>query len=428
MTPRSHGKIRFKFQCPEQLEPRSMLSGHTLALGLGPLQHGHVLEPLVAQVFSHVAKTANELAAAPVLSQPTSTLNVHLGATLSDSNNTGATGSVGFESKTGPGGTHTELVVRTNLGTTALSGTPLQVSIDGTVVGTITPNSAGVGKLVLKTLPTGLTVAADSVVTVADVGTGGTLDLTGTLAPAVGHGHDESQETHLGGTLADLINTTATGTVFFETESEHGTTSNHLVVKVDAGTTALSGTPLQVSVDGTVVGTITPDANGVGKLVLSTLPTGLTVAAGSVVTVADVGTGGTLNLTTTLAVQTDDHGEHGESHRIRLAAALTDLTNTSATASASFKSETEHAAASSRLTVKVNVGTTALSGTPLEVSVDGTVVGTITPKPNGVGKLILKTLPTGVNVTAGSVISVADVGTGGTLNLTGTLATPTKKH
>jgi len=159
-----------------------------------------------------------------------------------------------------------------------------------------------------------------------------------------------------------------------------------------------------VAIDGTVIGTITTDATGSGRLVLSSRPKGpnqaplpanfpASLAAGAKVTIGDNTAGDNL-LSGTLAVPTPGRGEHRgddgdheeDENEINLAANLTGTT--AATATAVFHSETEDGTTKSLFAVKVKGGHT---GDVLAVAVDGVTVGSITIDANGNGSLAFST-------------------------------------
>ena len=238
----------------------------------------------------------------------------------------------------------------------------------------------------------------------------------------------ESGETHLTATLASATaGSTATGSVNFESETEDGSTQTRFSVSVQG---AAASTTLDVAItdaanNKVVVGQITTDASGNGKLVLSseggdsssTLPANFpAVVAGSIVS---VGT----DLSGTLATApAGDHGgcHHGDSgetegSETRLTAALVDATGASPiTGTAKYKSEQEEDG-TTVTSFRVNVqGATA--GETLDVAIDGTSVGTITADSSGKGTLFLssntnnpKATPLPANfptVNAGSVITI----------------------
>lgn len=249
-------------------------------------------------------------------------------------------------------------------------------------------------------------------------------------------------EAHLTATLASGTSA-ATGTVSYESETEHGQTETKLVVKV-AG--AAANTPLDVTVTDlsmpavtTVAGQITTDASGNGTLVLSSdphgsetsLPAGFpTLATGFAVTVG-------ADLTGTLATSTTEgggcHGTGGtsETNETKLTAAITHSA-TGSTLTGSAKYESEQVNGQTVTSFRVNVkGATAAPPVGLDVFIDGVKVGTITPDTSGNGSLYLssdtsntKASPLPANfptVNAGSVVTVGTTATG-------TLAVPVTVH
>jgi hypothetical protein len=107
-------------------------------------------------------------------------------------------------------------------------------------------------------------------------------------------------ETVLKASLSDSAGLNGvTGTARFVSETENGATKSFFSLRVKGAT---AGAMLSVSVDGNPVGTFTVDANGHGKLkVTSGLPA---INAGSVVTVTDTVTNAVI-VTGTLAAVSD---------------------------------------------------------------------------------------------------------------------------
>jgi hypothetical protein len=230
-----------------------------------------------------------------------------LTATLTDPNST-ATGTASFKTYTSGGVTETEFKVNV---TGATSGETLAVSVGDTVVGEITADANGAGSLALSSDPTSdeqqlpanfpTSVAAGTAVTVGP--------LTGTFAQGnSGHhgcgGEDDSNQSRLRAPLTDSVGT-ATGSVYLRTGTSGDNTNTRFVVRVSGAT---DNSSLDVAIDGTVVGQVTTNASGSGKLVLASNPGNneqslpanfpTTIAAGSTVTV------GTLSGT----FETSEHG------------------------------------------------------------------------------------------------------------------------
>lgn len=221
---------------------------------------------------------------------------------------------------------------------------------------------------------------------------------------------------------------TATGAATYSTGTYDGTTVTKFTVSISGATAA---TTYDVSVGGVDVGTITTDANGAGKLVLSSNPTSTeqalpadfpTVTSGTAVTVG--------TLSGSLATPTNTGGGCGGEHGgltdvTRLTASLTD-SSSSGTGTVSYKTGTT-ADGTTVTRFKVTV-TGAAASTTLDVSVGGTVVGQITTDTSGNGSLILSSNPKNSNeqslptnfptsITSGTAVTVG--------TLSGTLGTPT---
>ncbi len=240
-------------------------------------------------------------------------------------------------------------------------------------------------------------------------------------------GSATSNQTVLTAQLTDAT-TGASANVTYKTYTSSGTAETEFKVSL---TGADANSTLDVSVDGTIVGQITTDANGAGTLELSSDPNDsdaqplpadfpTTVAAGSAVTVGTLS--GTL-ATPTFSGGCGGGGEGGgQSEHTRLSTTLTD-TASSATGRAVYSTHTYNGTTTTRFAVRV---TGATADTTLDVAIDGTVVGQITTDSNGAGSLVLSSNPKNSNeqplpadfpttVTAGSTITVG--------TLSGTLAT-----
>jgi hypothetical protein len=141
--------------------------------------------------------------------------------------------------------------------TGAVASSSLDVTVNGTSVGTLTTDASGNGSAKFKN------------VTVADGNTIQVGDLTGTLA-----------KTRLS---ADLSGSTdATGRASVQT------IKNHLFVRIHG---AAANTTYDVSIDGTTVGQITTNGRGSGRLFVS--PTAA-IVAGSTISILDSAAGTTL--------------------------------------------------------------------------------------------------------------------------------------
>ena len=207
-----------------------------------------------------------------------------------------------------------------------------------------------------------------------------------------------------------------TAEVIYKSCTVNGTTNTSLVVKVEG---AAAGSTLDVSLDNVVVGQITVDAGGEGVLSLSSSPKSTQqrplpanfpagVAAGAAISVGTA-TGTLATPTLTPRGEHDGDGCHSHTDSTKLTAQLTDSAS-SATATATYKSEVENGATESSLKIFV---TGAAASSTLDVTIDGKVVGQVTTDANGAGTLKLSsktgTVPT---ITAGSTISVGTTLTG----------------
>jgi len=266
---------------------------------------------------------------------------------------------------------------------------------------------------------------------------------------------DEASETHLFTTLTNSAGVVV-GTASYETEVNGTTTAQKLVIDV-AG--AAANASYNVTVGTTVLGTLTTDANGNGRLILTsssssstagstassncaatgTLPDGFTLAAGATINLASTDT--TVDpLNGTFATASGDiglgngigggvcYGNHGTS--TKLVASLSDAGST--VGKAGFTTITNADGTTTEiLWVRV---TGAGDSSTLDVSIDGTSVGSLTTDSNGNGLLILSSnpqnsnvglLPTGLTITSSSTITVGTsiTGTFGSSSSTGTTST-----
>jgi large repetitive protein len=245
---------------------------------------------------------------------------------------------------------------------------------------------------------------------------------------------DESSETHLFATLTNSSNLVV-GTAFYETEVHGTTTTQELLVNVAGGAANAS---YAVTVGTTSLGTLTTDVNGNGRLYLTltsssttasasaasttkgSLPAGFTLAAGATVGLASTDT--TVDaLNGTFAVAAGDlepgpghdhlgcGGEHGSVSRL-----VAPLTNSGTSAGKAVFTTITQADGTSTQILRVRV-TGAEAGATLDVSIDGTSVGSITTDADGNGNLILSSnphnsnigqLPAGLTITSTSTITV----------------------
>lgn len=282
MNLRKWKRSRVQFSKLEYLEGRSMLSGHALSSGC---------ESAMNDAYVDAASTWSRSSTKAAVSSQSSSQELHLGAALADPNGT-AKGWVSYELETEKGTSKTSFQVQVN---GAQPSTTLDVAIDGVVVGQIATDVNGSGKLSLSSKPKGsqqpLPVDFPATLAAGAIVTAGTT--TGTLAAGEAEHEDggsQSTETHLRASLTDS-NGTATGKVSYESETERGKTKSKMEIEIRG---AVPGSVLDVSVDGTVVGQITVNSKGRGKLVLSgnpksgqaPLPTN--IAAGSIVSVGSL--------------------------------------------------------------------------------------------------------------------------------------------
>jgi hypothetical protein len=272
-----------------------------------------------------------------------------------------------------------------------------------------------------------------------------TFNFTPAASPAnSGSSEDESSETHLFATLTNNSGTVV-GTAAYESETSDTNTTQVLVIRIIGGA---ANATYEVTVGTTDLGALTTDANGNGRLILrsassssssatpasssktvGTLPADFTLAAGATIALASTDT--TVDpLNGMFAASSGDIGLgglggcHGGEHEgdhgnvTRLVAQLTDTSST-ATGKAVFTTIT-HADGTTDQILRVHVRG-ADANASLDVSVDGTSVGSITTDDSGNGQLILSSnphnsnvgqLPSGLNVTSTSTITVGTSITG----------------
>ncbi|MGV3609222.1 MAG: hypothetical protein ACO1RA_22660 [Planctomycetaceae bacterium] len=269
----------------ESLESRSLLSG------IHAMVTPRVVEPHpVAERSAHVVSATSS-------SSSSKSAETHLVANLADASGASTvTATAKFESELKRGVEVRELSVQVK-GATA--GAVLSVSVidaagTSTNVGNITVKADGTGRLQLKAgLPQ---VAAGATISISAAD--GTELAKGTFAvptskPKGGDHQAEHSETHLLATVADP-NSKLTGTVKYESETEHGLVLTELKVQIKGAT---PGAVIDVSVtqDATSssvsLGKITIGADGTGRLKLNSglpaLSTSSTVTFSSVTTAAD---------------------------------------------------------------------------------------------------------------------------------------------
>ena len=291
----------------ERLERRELLcSGMS---GTAGLQAG---PQIAAMAVAHVSKATR--AGTVSNSSNDEASETHLFATLTDANNV-VVGTAAYETEVHGTTTTQELSIK--LAGAAANAT-YSVTSEATILGTLTTDANGNGYLELRTttsatttstsnatakgtLPAGFTLAAGATIDLASTDTS-VAPLNGSFATAAGDigsgdGHDGQDCQGDRGTvtriIAQLSNGTATDgkAVFTTITHADGTIVQILRVRV-AGVDANATLP--VSVDGTPVGSIMTDANGNGRLILSSnpqnsnvgqLPGGLTITSTSTITI-----------------------------------------------------------------------------------------------------------------------------------------------
>jgi hypothetical protein len=259
---------------------------------------------------------------------------------------------------------------------------------------------------------------------------------------------DEANETHLFATLTNSSGAVV-GTVGYESEVNGSTTTQKLLISVVG---AAANASYDVSIGTTSLGTLTTDANGNGRLVLTsaisntsssstssstcggtstgTLPSDFTLGAGATIALASTDT--TVDsLSGTFATSTGDIGlgngfgggggcHGGENSVSRLEATLANGTTT--VGRSVFSTYTNSDDTTTDI-LRVHLKGADLSAT-LDVSVDGTSLGSITTDANGNGILILSSNPKSTNVgqlPAGFTIASSSTITIGT-SITGSFA------
>lgn len=385
----------YQFGGFEQLESRTLFSGQTIAAGA--LSPPALIGPALAG-----------LNAAPQHAQGGMQGNsdvTTLSATLSGS---GETATVTYQTGTVLGVSDTQLTVAV---TGSAADSSLSVSIAGTVVGTVATNDSGAGTLVLSSNPQSRqqSLPSDFPTSIASGAALSVGSLSGTLASS----NSSSQATLLSASLTDSSNSSAGGTVTYQSATVNGTTQTVLTV-VLSGETA--DTTYSVSIGGTVVGQVTTNSSGAGSLVLSSNPKGLeqplpsgfpsSVASGTAVTVGPLSGTFAVSTQTAPTVYTAQLGTSG-----------------SETAMVVYETGTVHGVSETFFSVVLKG---AADDATISVSIGGTVVGTITTNASGFGTLVLSSgakstqhslpsdFPTGI--TAGTAITVD--------TLSGTLAVP----
>jgi hypothetical protein len=278
-------------------------------------------------------------------------------------------------SLTGSGGATGEAQFNSSLNSFELEveGAPvsasLDVVIDGTKVGTLSTDDSGEGKFELVNVS--FTVQATSTITVGDTANGG---LSGTFQTATESGLP--------------LHANLTGDSGAQGCAQFNGDNQTLHVQVEFAT---PNTSYDVSIDGTKVGQINTDADGLGAL--ETTVGNLTVSAGSKLVIGDAASP---LLTGTFVAPGDDGGGRGSTGDTVYDGQLSN--SAGATGSAEFDATTG--------TLSVAIAGAAAS-TSLDVSIDGTSVGSIATDANGAGQLSVPSF-SAVAIKDGSAITVGD--------------------
>jgi hypothetical protein len=228
----------------EELTPRVLPSATPIGLAAGHFASHH--GPAIFSAASNTTGDASDQCSGGDQSSTGPTAGdacqggATLFATLSDTS--GATGTALFNATTGA------LTVKV---TGATASTSLPVVVNGTTVGSLTTNASGTGYLKLSNI----TAAAGETITVGD--------LTGTLAQL-------------------KFTASLTGSTGVAGSADFNALKSRLFVSI---TGAAANTTYNVTVDNTVVGQLTTNSSGAGKLHLSL--TNVTIQTGSTISIAD---------------------------------------------------------------------------------------------------------------------------------------------
>jgi hypothetical protein len=233
----------------------------SVRLGLNELSQKIVPNACSGGAASHTAFARDDNTIAAMTSRQSSTDSGDAGqsehqcgaarhATLAAnlSNESGETATATLNTKTG------ELKVTVTGGAPS---SPLDVSVNGTSVGTLTTNENGSGTIKLKDV----TAAAGDTIQIGD--------LTGTLTQS-------------------RLSATLSGSTDAEGKASVNVIKNHLRIRIRG---AEANTTYDVSIDGTTVGQITTNGRGSGRLFVS--PTAA-IVAGSTISILDSAAGTTL--------------------------------------------------------------------------------------------------------------------------------------
>jgi hypothetical protein len=410
----------------EQLESRQMLSAH-------PFAHGAAIALGHSDPLAHLPTPTATFAAGAAQAQGTL-----LSAKLSDPANPDVEGSARFVSFTAGGMPFTSLSVSIE---GAAPNSMHEVTIKGVVVGTLMTDAEGEGHLTLSSNPHGgqqpLPANFPTGVMAGDMVSVGAA--AGKLAVGMHEGDDDDggdqneneneneSETHLAATLADPASAAVSGHATFKSETDDGKTETTFAVSI---TGAAVNAMLNVKLQGTIIGVLKTDANGAGKLVLSsengTLPANFptTVMAGDTVMVG-AATGA---LAAIMGGNHDDQGDQNEDEdenenesETHLAATLADPANTDISGRAALKTETDDGTTETTFAVSIKGAT---PNSMLNVTLQGVMIGIVKTDGTGAGKLVLSsengTLPANfpTTVMAGDKVMVGTA--------TGTLAVITE--
>ena len=272
MTTRRRKLLGSRLRNPECLEARELLAGHGFG---GAFQH---FQPaFAAALHAGPVAGASAFAFAGARDQAFAEFGPHasegdrtvLTATLVDSEGS-ATGTVKLTTYTEDDATETRLKVSV---TGAAADSTLDVTIGETVVGQITTDADGAGKLILSSDPEDdeQALPADFPTDVVAGTTVSVGSLTGTLAAGRGHagGCHGAEGTALNASLTDPDNSASAGTVAYHTSTRDGVATTRFSVSV---TGAAADSSLDVSIGDVVVGQVATDSTGAGTLVLSSDP------------------------------------------------------------------------------------------------------------------------------------------------------------
>jgi hypothetical protein len=225
-------------------------------------------------------------------------------------------------------------------------------------------------------------------------------------------GNSQNQHTNLVASLSDASNADVSGTVHFMSKTHHGTTTTRLMANIEG---AAPNTSLPVMIDGVTVGNIMTNAEGSGRLTLSSNPHGkqqqlpanfpTDVMLGDAVSIGSAA--GKLGTTT--------EGSQHQATVSHLSASLADATNSAISGQVQFFGVTQNGTTNKTFLVTVSG---AQANASLPVSINGTNIGTLMTNAAGVGSLVLlsanNTLPANFPsmLMAGNMVTVGTTTTG----------------